>query len=258
MGHLAGDDVVIDLFAAVGGDVLDAFGHGPGGRVEVVPAAIAVILALDHMAVGVIADPFATVRTQIDIFVARHDPVRVNPIPGIAVGVEDLLAASIGAVGILPVFLTVARNPMGRRVHVFPVAERIHVDVAADAVHMADARILPATIVRRIGEVGAGTVTGHPLGLGPNVAMVERTVQIARIRVHAQIVVPSRLQTTPPRIHDAVIYIRIGRYLMTRPRPSLQVVIYREGQVVRRNAGLLEQSDQIIALCGGRGRIIRI
>ena len=89
--HLAGRPVVIHPFAAIGSDILHTFGHSAGCLVKIIPAAISVILALDHMAIGIVPNPFTTIGTLINIFVACHCSICVEPVPGITARIVDFL-----------------------------------------------------------------------------------------------------------------------------------------------------------------------
>ena len=88
--HLAGDPVIVDPFAAIRGHEGHALGHGTGVAVEVIPPAIAAILTFDHVAIGVITYPFAAIRTQIDVFVAGHGAIAIDPVPIAVLPVIDL------------------------------------------------------------------------------------------------------------------------------------------------------------------------
>ena len=89
MGHFAGCPIIIYPFASIGMDIFHAFGHCAGCLVEVIPTAVSVIFAFDHMAIPVIPDPFISGR-EIHVFVVCHCSIGIEPIPSIAAWIIDL------------------------------------------------------------------------------------------------------------------------------------------------------------------------
>ena len=139
------------------------------------------------------------------------------------------------------------------------IAKGAHIHIAADAVDLAGAGVLPATIVgpeRR--EFHLRTILRHPACLRIDVRIVQRPLQVARVGVHAEILVTAGLQRAIPSIDDAVIHVRIVRRRVPGPRPTLKVVVHGVFQVVRSHAKLAELGHHIVALLPGTARILRI
>ena len=126
---------------------------------------------------------------------------------------------------------------------------------------MAGTGILPATVVGIEGVVShLSTILRHPTGLCVDVRIVQRALQVARIRIHTEILVSGGLQCAIPGVGHTAINIRIGRRGMTSPRPLLQVIIHRVFQIVRAHAHLAEFGSHIITFrtCAVRIVCIRI
>ena len=145
---------------------------------------------------------------------------------------------------------------MRRLIRLIP--KRIQIHGSLNASHASLGRVLPTAIIRGEGEVGAGTVAGHPSRLIADVGGVERGVQIVRVRVHGQVVVAGGLQLGVPGVHDAVVHARAGRRRVTGPRPLLQIVEHRVAQVTWLHAGLSQQAHHVVALIGGGRAVIRV
>ena len=95
-----------------------ALGHGAGDQVKVIGAVIVGIPTFDHMAVGIVAHPFAAVGFLVyilaDGFCAAL--VGVQPVPGVGIGVVNLFAAAGGTLFhavLVPVILAVHSFPTG-------------------------------------------------------------------------------------------------------------------------------------------------
>ena len=73
--------------------------HSTGHEIEVVSTLLVGIPALDHMAVGIVTHPLAAVGVLIDVLIGGHSTAlnSIQPVPGIALGVIDFLAAASGA-----------------------------------------------------------------------------------------------------------------------------------------------------------------
>ena len=138
------------------------------------------------------------------------------------------------------------------------VPKRIQIHGSLDAGHAPLGRVLPAAIVRGEGEVGAGTIAGHPSSLVADVGGVERGVQIVRVRVHGQVGVAGGLQLGIPGVHDAVVHARAGRRRVPGPRPLLQIVEHRIAQIAWLHAGLPQQVHHVAALISGGRAVIRV
>ena len=126
---------------------------------------------------------------------------------------------------------------------------------------MAGTGVLPAAVVGAKGVVShLSTILGHPTGLCVDARIVQRALQIARVRIHTEILVSGGLQCAIPGVGHTAINIRIGRRGMTSPRPLLQVIIHRVFQIVRAHAHLAEFGSHIIAFrtCAVRIVCIRI
>ena len=120
---------------------------------------------------------------------------------------------------------------------------------------------MPSTTVgRERVESHASAVLRHPRGFSVNVGMFQRALQVARIRIHTEILVSGGLQCAIPGVGHTAINIRIGRRGMTSPRPLFKVVIHRVFQIVRAHAHLAEFGSHIIAFrtCAVRIVCIRI
>ena len=86
-----------------------ALGHCAGRLIEVVPGAISVILALDHMTVLVIPDPLAA-RRDIHVLVHSKGTVFIKPVPRITCRIVYLFGDSFHTI-VIPVMLTAFRYP---------------------------------------------------------------------------------------------------------------------------------------------------
>lgn len=70
MHHLAGHRVVVHPLTTIGGNILHSLGHCAGGRIEVIPSTIPVVLTLDYMTVRIVPDPLASSR-DLNILIHR-------------------------------------------------------------------------------------------------------------------------------------------------------------------------------------------
>ena len=98
-------------------DLHRAVCHCTGDEVKVVGTVLVGIPALDHLAVGIIADPLAAVGVLIDILIGGHSAAlnSIQPVPGIALGVIDFLAAASGALALaafVPELVAVDVDPL--------------------------------------------------------------------------------------------------------------------------------------------------
>ena len=82
--------LIVDLHRAVC--------HCASDGVKVVGAVLVGVPALDHLAVGIIADPFAAIGFLVNILgnCLCAVGIAVQPVPGIAFGVIDLFTAAAG------------------------------------------------------------------------------------------------------------------------------------------------------------------
>ena len=97
-------------------DLHRAVCHCTGDEVKVVGTVLVGIPALDHLAVGIIADPLAAVRFLVNILgnCLCAVGIAVQPVPAITFGVIDLLAAAFQALALavlVPVVLAVLPLP---------------------------------------------------------------------------------------------------------------------------------------------------
>ena len=118
---------------------------------------------------------------------------------------------------------------------------------------------MPATIVsakRR--EFHPRTVLRHPTCFRVDVRIVQRPLQVARVGVHAKILVTAGLQRTIPSIGDAVIHVRIGRWCVPGPCPPLKVVVHGILQIIGAHAHLAELGYNIAAFMFRAVRIFRV
>ena len=70
------------------------------------------------------------------------------------------------------------------------IAKGAHIHIAADAVDLAGAGVLPATIVSaECSEFHLRAILRHPACLRIDVRIVQRPLQVARVGVHAEILV---------------------------------------------------------------------
>ena len=74
MRHFAGDHVVVYPFVPIG-QICHPLTHRTGRKVEVIPDAVSEILTFNHMTIGIVTNPFTSVRTQINILIVRHGSV---------------------------------------------------------------------------------------------------------------------------------------------------------------------------------------
>ena len=95
--HNTGLGVVVHLAAIRQGP--GAFDHGTGDRLKIVPLAVLAVLTFYHVAVGIIAHPFAAVGFLINVFIHGLGTalVGIQPVPGVAAGIVNFLAAACGA-----------------------------------------------------------------------------------------------------------------------------------------------------------------
>ena len=144
-------------------------------------------------------------------------------------------------------------------IHILLIPKRIHIHTAADAVHLAGAGVLPsATVGRERIESHASAILRHPRGFGVNVGMFQRPLQVAGVRVDAQILVSGGLQRAVPIVDDIVVHVRIGRRLVAFPGPLFQVVIHGVRQIARIHAKLLEFRDHVGTFFFGKRRRVRV
>ena len=115
-----------------------------------------------------------------------------------------------------------------------------------------------ATVGRERVESHASAVLRHPRGFGVNVGMFQRALQVAGVRVDAQILVSGRLQCAVPIVDDIVVHVRVGGRLMPLPRPLFQVVVHGVRQVARIHTELLEFGDHVGTFFFGNRRSVRV
>ena len=248
--------------------------------IQVIPFTSNVLFAVQHCTVRTIVDPL--IRTDFEIYPTRcaRTCTRIQVIPFTANLPLSVQHMPIGKIVIHPL-AAARRKPLptgslfaGCSIDVVPLSvlfhlnilryrglipERVQVHVAADTVDLAAARVLPAAVVGgERGVLHGGAILGDPTGLAVDVGAVERAVQVARVRVDAQIVVTGRLQFAVPGVDDAVVHARTRRAPMPRVRPVLQIVEHRVAQVPRVHARLAQQVHHVRALGRTVGRTFRI
>ena len=143
-------------------------------------------------------------------------------------------------------------------IRIFLIPKRIQIHAPFDAVDRTAGRVLPATVVGGVWEVGASAIAGDPPGLAANIGGVQRGVEVVRVRIHRQVGVAGGLQLGVPGVHDAVVHARAGRRRVAVPCPLLQIIEHRVAQVARLHAGLPQQAHHIVALIGGGRAVIRV
>ena len=115
-----------------------------------------------------------------------------------------------------------------------------------------------ATVGRERVKSHASAVLRHPRGFSVNVGMVQRPLQVAGVRVDAQVLVSGGLQCAVPIVDDIVVHVRIGGWLMPLPRPLFQVVVHGVRQVARIHTELLKFGDHVGTFSFGNRRSIRV
>ena len=115
-----------------------------------------------------------------------------------------------------------------------------------------------ATVGRERVESHASAVLRHPRGFGVNVGMFQRALQVAGVRVDAQVLVSGGLQRAVPIVDDIVVHVRIGRRLVAFPGPLFQVVVHGVRQVARIHTELLEFGDHVGTFFFGKRRRVRV
>ena len=88
--------------------------------------------------------------------------------------------------------------------------------------------------------------------------MLQRPLQVAGVRVDAQILVSGGLQCAVPVVDDIVVHVRIGGRLMPLPRPLFQVVVHGVRQVARVHTELPKFGDHVGTFFFGERRSIRV
>ena len=155
--HNTGLGVIVHLATIRQGP--GALDHGTGDRLKIVPLAVLAVLTFYHVAVGIIAHPFAAVGFLINVFIHGLGTalVGIQPVPGVAAGIVNFLAAACGALlhaVFVPVVLAVLAAPAG--VVVVPCVLSIHNgnDVKKAAVHGGIIEILKdkITILAEVAE----------------------------------------------------------------------------------------------------------
>ena len=115
-----------------------------------------------------------------------------------------------------------------------------------------------ATVGRERVESHASAVLRHPRGFGVDVGMFQRALQVAGVRVDAQVLVSGGLQYAVPIVDDIVVHVRIGGRLMPLPRPLFQVVVHGVRQVARAHTESLEFGDHAGTFFFGNRRSVRV
>ena len=88
--------------------------------------------------------------------------------------------------------------------------------------------------------------------------MFQRALQVAGVRVDAQILVSGGLQRAVPIVDDIVVHVRVGGRLMPLPRPLFQIVVHGVRQVARIHTELLEFGDHVGTFFFGNRRSVRV
>ena len=124
---------------------------------------------------------------------------------------------------------------------------------------MTRAGVLPAApIGRELVVLHAGAVLRHPRGLGADVGMVQRPLQVAGIGIDTEVRVTAGLEGGVPLVGNAVVNVRVGGRGMPGPRPLFKVVVHRILQVAGAHAELPKLGDHILAFPGGPIGVIRV
>ena len=88
--------------------------------------------------------------------------------------------------------------------------------------------------------------------------MFQRPLQVAGVRVDAQVLVSGGLQRAVPIVDDIVVHVRIGGRLTPLPRPLFQVVVHGVRQVARAHTESLEFGDHAGTFFFGNRRSVRV
>ena len=88
--------------------------------------------------------------------------------------------------------------------------------------------------------------------------MFQRPLQVAGVRVDAQVLVSGGLQRAIPIVDDIVVHVRIGGRLVAFPGPLFQVVVHGVRQIARIHAKLFEFGDHVGTFFFGERRRVRV